>query len=564
MKISFALALAALAFLVGAGFSVLVFPGGLRSRDVGSDGASVSTHTLDRSAEPADQAFGNETSGRSGDVAERIALAINETDEARRFARLYAFIESNEVDPRTVVDAITRHPDYRGRINGGWEVPRVPMLIYGAWAKKDARAAAEHALALADPALRSHAVESVLRQWARTDLAEARQWVAACPDDDIRRGGELLMNRRMVESDPERAIDLILSGASAKRDDALVFGSWAVRDPQAAARRAASLPAGNFRNSAIQSVASSWADRDVAAAMAWVEQLPRTSNHTAIMQAVVRPWFHEDFDSAFKWLQSEQDESVRAQVSQDITHDLQSKGDYDAALAVAQFAPPQMQDHLLRGLAQGWVQHDPKAAQAWAESQTDPEVQAQIWPALAGSLARFDAPAAIRVATAIQDSTVRRHALRELVDAWSPSKPREAADWAVRLSDEDDRGVALGYAMKNWAEYDPAGATQWFSSSAPAGAGRDYAIRLFAPELLDSDPALAMKWAAAVGDPDNRDTQLSKIGFNWLLRDPAAARPWLDGAGLPDRVRRRIAEWIEKYADKPYHKTVIEMESKWR
>src|ERR1700746_1652708 len=72
------------------------------------------------------------------------------------------------------------------------------------------------------------------------------------------------------------------------RDNAMqsIFSNWAGKDPQRAANVVATLPSGPRREQAMGSVSREWANLDPRAAIAWAQSLSATSQTTALRSIV--------------------------------------------------------------------------------------------------------------------------------------------------------------------------------------------------------------------------------------------------------------------------------------
>jgi len=59
-------------------------------------------------------------------------------------------------------------------------------------------------------------------------------------------------------------------------------------------------------------------------------------------------------------------------------------------------------------------------------------------------------------------------------------------------------------------------------------------------KLVLSSPQSAAAWAEIIGDEALRLRQMESVGTSWKASDPEAARDWIAGAALPEKIRARI------------------------
>ena len=60
--------------------------------------------------------------------------------------------------------------------------------------------------------------------------------------------------------------------------------------------------------------------------------------------------------------------------------------------------------------------------------------------------------------------------------------------------------------------------------------------------MAGRDPAAAIAWADAIGDPGLRETALTTVAVSYLENQPEAAAAWLPESGLPVATRQRILD----------------------
>ena len=106
---------------------------------------------------------------------------------------------------------------------------------------------------------------------------EASAWADSLKDDSLKRQAREEIAVLLVESEPERAIQMLANSneTTGEIGPALeqVLQVWTGRAPKDAAVWASRLPAGESRNAGIKTVVSQWVQTDPAASTSWVKSL---------------------------------------------------------------------------------------------------------------------------------------------------------------------------------------------------------------------------------------------------------------------------------------------------
>ena len=246
-----------------------------------------------------------------------------------------------------------------------------------------------------------------------------------------------------------------------------------------------------------------------------------------------------------------------------------------------------------RGVAAAWASQDAAAAKQWA--RTLPEgLRLDAWGAIASVMAAADPAGAAAFTLEMPPGTARRHSCAGVAEVWARSAPSEALAWVASLP-ADERHTASPVALKSfaesdpaaaaawllqqppekhlpqntaalmgtWARSDPAAAAQWvarlpsgpvqtetmqhllyqWAASAPEQAsawlraqpespGRDEAVAMLSLQVSATDPEAAAVWASTISDPTRRSAELHRSLAAWLRKDDAAARQWMQEAGV--------------------------------
>lgn len=176
-----------------------------------------------------------------------------------------------------------------------------------------------------------------------------------------------------------------------------------------------------------------------------------------------------------------------------------------------------------------------------------------------------------RQITAMPQDTARENALRDLAQAWGREAPLAAERWARALLDpaERERALtqvclevsvqdpreALRIAQANelhsgilqaiaarWAGMDFAAASAWVDD-APAGEVRDRVLLQLIQSRASETPAeAAAMLSQSKLNHDAQEEAAIGIVHQWLLKDPAAAREWVDRFPEGSTKERAMAE----------------------
>jgi len=260
-------------------------------------------------------------------------------------------------------------------------------------------------------------------------------------------------------------------------------------------------------------------------------------------------------------------------------------GFYDGRAAVAEcerIDDERLRETLRTTAIDGWVRSDDRlGASEYAATVPNAKRRARIARRLAGQAKRDGAEAVMAWADAVPEGapnefkeTVFGFAAGtvaridpELVMPWYESQMQNwyttsglhsiAARWAqfhdanalvawietlpIEEARESERTDAIKLGLRTWAGEDLAAVETW-TLSAPAGSMRDTAIDEIARVVTETSPADALRWVEQIEDDKLRRKRVLRYSRQWFMRDPAAARAWLEDAGIPDEWRPQILD----------------------
>lgn len=113
-------------------------------------------------------------------------------------------------------------------------------------------------------------------------------------------------------------------------------------------------------------------------------------------------------------------------------------------------------------------------------------------------------------------------------------------EWAATLPEGALRGSAWSAAYAHWGSRQPEVAIQSIMGMDPS-TDRNLAINGFTAAYAHQDGASALTWAAEITEPNLRSGALVRAATQLYKQDPAAARDWFSGSGMPAEQWGQIA-----------------------
>ena len=317
------------------------------------------------------------------------------------------------------------------------------------------------------------------------------------------------------------------------------FKAWAQLDPTAALEKASALHTHETRKDAIAATIDG-ADPSAAGALASsVAALPNEtlegSAKTNLFNQAVQKWSEVDPPAAARLLSETKLGGMGFTAAFYSVAQNWATRDPAAALAWAQEQrqiPFGMSP--VNGVVQGWWKKDPAAAEAFALAQIGTPLGKQLISNMASQMAMQDRAKATAWVNQIPDQDLRRQAYSMVGAQLALSDPQAAGEWALTLPPEAVP-EAVGSIASMWAQSDPAAAAHWLESL--SGGARDSAVTSYSFVTAETDPAAATAWAATIADESKRASALRLTIRQWLERDAAAARAWVEGSSLGEKEK---------------------------
>ena len=282
-----------------------------------------------------------------------------------------------------------------------------------------------------------------------------------------------------------------------RREIGLLLYAWAEKDGAAALDYLDGASLGRDGYSLYYSALSAWGSNDAAAAEAWAKQKHegKDNNENYYMLGVI--------DGLAK-----QDVTRAAELTEELGYG-RARGE---ALA-------KVVDELFR---QG-----EDAAKQWVESIGDEDERFRAGAAgrVAAEIAQEDPRAAGEWVMGLGIAEKDR-AIASVAYEWGRKSPEEAADWVSGIEDLDLRSRGMETVVETWTRQDAEAAGTWLGQMLPAPE-LDRPVRSYAMMVQERDPGAAIAWANTITDDQLRGETVSRIGGEWLRRNPDEAKAFL-------------------------------------
>ena len=249
-----------------------------------------------------------------------------------------------------------------------------------------------------------------------------------------------------------------------------------------------------------------------------------------IAGAVAKEWAKQDPNAAIEWAKS-LDPGLRGGALGSIMGSMAVDDPSKAARTVGTLGLAQgdEQNRVYGQIGQAWAARDPEAAFKWIDSLPAGGQRDEAARRALESYANNDPVAAAKRAEQIADEGQHDRAVGAVAGPWSRRDPAAAAKWVSAQGEGRGRDEATRNIMSNWTNSDPTAASTWLLEQ-PAGSSKDEGIVTLSNQVMGADPEGAVTWAATIGDPMKRGIQLKSTVDNWVRKDEAAARRWVEGS----------------------------------
>lgn len=330
----------------------------------------------------------------------RLTKTLLDNDPIRRMTALTEML--SQITPENAAAMMEAFENMPSGFERQWEKS---LLLY-AWAQVDGAAAAEFATAGESDGRgwgRNWNATTALTGWASTDPEAAKTWARSKTDKE---DNPYLVGviRGLAQSDLMSATDLTYELPYGRNRgqavDALVQGwmqkgpravaNWATNlsdqdpqlkagivnrvvnrlakvDPNGSIDLAMSLPEGEHRQRAVETLADEWSEREPADAARWVDNLTDPNLKAEAMAEVVNNWARSDPEQAAAWL-NQQDPASNLDKSYRAFARRYAQEDPKTAMVWAnQIKNEDRRRDTLEDIAKDWMRRDPEAASAFLD-----------------------------------------------------------------------------------------------------------------------------------------------------------------------------------------------------
>jgi hypothetical protein len=314
----------------------------------------------------------------------------------------------------------------------------------------------------------------------------------------------------------------------------LIFKAWAQLASQDALKAALSFHNAWAKTRALESIFDETSPDAAASLVASLNQtgdgaIPLSLKQELIGKGVSK-WSETDPAGAAKFLDAQSNLQLGPATWRQVAENWAAQ-DPKSALDWVQMQSTDISRVAMQGIVSGWLQKDPQAAQDYCASHVDNLAGQQSASIVANRMAATDPERAAKWASQLPNENARQMSELTVAGGWAANDPRNAAQWAASLPADDQEG-ALSAIASVWAESDPQAAGEWLNTL--SGSGRDAAVASYASALAPVDPATALAWALSASNSSIREEVASRIANDWLMRDPSAARTWIQQSTLSD------------------------------
>ncbi|YCM43567.1 hypothetical protein V2O64_19860 [Verrucomicrobiaceae bacterium 227] len=264
--------------------------------------------------------------------------------------------------------------------------------------------------------------------------------------------------------DPQGALAGITEYPDSKNASLTVVTTWASLDPGAAEKWARE----NFDSSAdptkgnphLVGVITGLVEQDLGTATRLLQEMPESGAQKDAIKSVLAKLQASDPDAAKAWTLSLAPGEAQDKAIAELAEEISSKNPAEAI----EWATASGRETLLvatDGILDSWVENDPEAARAWAESQPK-DVLAVAAPHLIKEMAKRDDYLEASEWLATHDGNPEfDESIEKLVKGARKEAPELAADWAARITDSQSREKVLTKLVEKWVKDDPARAREY-------------------------------------------------------------------------------------------------------
>ena len=409
-------------------------------------------------------AFPDHATAPPRDLAARFEAARRAPTDIQRIRRLIVATGDLSAEEIPAALALAAHSGGEKDVR---EVLRISL--FARWAELDPAAAAATATKgmAADRNGDAEVLKTVIGEWGVRDPVAAADFVAAL-DESQRAKAVTGLLAGVAATQPETALGLLARFPESAKDGEnykVIFGAWSERDPRSAAARAGALPAGDFRERALDGVAEHWAQRDPVTAYAWASQIGDPEERHTALRTTLHAWAERDPQAAANTALGVGDDKFLLGVSGDIARELAQSD-----LPSAQRFAARLRDDEARADAQQMValrmsEKNIAEATAYADQMPEGSRRANTFSSLSATWFFKDPVATAQWLGTLPPSGSRDSAVSAYVERAVELDPESAMAWAGSMTGADERTKATTKAYEAWREKAPQAAQAWLDAN---------------------------------------------------------------------------------------------------
>ena len=249
----------------------------------------------------------------------------------------------------------------------------------------------------------------------------------------------------------------------------------------------------------------------------------------------------------YSWTEREEFQEFQSSFSmRNLMEGMAVESPTEAAALLGKINRGERRENGIRGLAAVWVQSDPTAALAWANSLEGREHSIAI-DRMIGHLAVRDREAALALLDS-SEGKERTKLLQPIARAMAKSDPGEALEWAATLDDPEDLKEALQSISGKVDSKEDVEKLLGIIGSLPEKQ-REGASRQFLGTWVRRDHDGATAWVEAIEDPEQKKLYAKSMIHGLERGDPKAAVEMIAHFGSSlDEPDWQIGEAFRKFA----------------
>ncbi len=245
--------------------------------------------------------------------------------------------------------------------------------------RNDAKSATAWLNQLPPGKIHDEALKDVANQWSKADPPSAMAWLGSLPSSEMKNSVQNDVALDWAVHDSIGALEHGMKLPDGKEKDSLLHWGLAqltYDDAQAAARWVENLPSSTMKKNSFATLINQWTDYDPAAAAAYLSAMPDSEMRQNSIETVASSWSYNDPVAAAQWVAALPNGTKKTAAYADIAVNWISNDPVQATAWVGQLPVGPVRDEAAKRVSKTrLVRHDPKGAEKWAESISDPKAR---------------------------------------------------------------------------------------------------------------------------------------------------------------------------------------------